>query len=293
MSAEMNWDQLRIFLAAQRAGSLRGASDALGVNHATIKRGVEALEKSLGTRLFDRSSSGLSLTQPGEVLVQHALEMERQTEQIARRLSGLDSKPDGLIRISIPPAFTTKFLAPLLAGFSRAYPDIDVKIIATNQISNLARQEADISLRTAYEVDDDVVGRKLVRYVLGVFATQDYLDNVPKLIVGDGTGATWIGWSENRNWLKDSPYPNANVRHAQPSVTTQIEYAAEHMGMVWIPAVLGDMDDRLVRVPNAPVTENRYIWLLLHGDLRKTARVRAFVDFAADYILANRKAFIS
>lgn len=291
MTAQLDWDHLRVFLAALRAGSLRGASEDLGVNHATVNRAIRGLEDSLGTRVFDRSTGGLSLTQPGELLIAQAEEVERQTQIIARKLTGLDATPSGLIRVSIPPSLAQGFLSPILAGFSEAYPDIFVQVIATNRVSDLGRHEADVSIRVANEVSDDVVGRRVVRYSLGVFASPAYLDKVGPLRVGDGTGAHWIGWREDHSWIADSPYPNAKPRHILPEVYMQTEAAAHGLGLAWVPVFLGDAHPGIVRVPGAPVEPDRSIWILLHGDLRRTARVRAFVDFAAEAMQAQRALF--
>lgn len=277
----LDWDQLRVFLAAHRAGSLRGASENLNVNHATVNRAVRGLEETLGTRIFDRSTGGLTLTQPGEELIEHAEAMEQQTLQISRKLAGLESKPSGLVRVSVPPSLTHGFLAPILASFTEIHPDIRIKIIGTNRISNLGRHEADVSIRVAHEVEDDVVGRKMVRYVKSAFASPEYLERQPNLTVGDGTGAHWIGWGRPKGWVKNSPFPNAGIRHALPEISIQLEAAAHHIGMVWVPSFLGDHDPRLVRVPGVTPVPDRTIWLLLHGDLRKSARVRAFVDHTA------------
>lgn len=291
--SKLDWDHLRIFLAAHRAGSLRGASDALGVNHATVRRAIQGLEDVLETRVFERSTGGLSLTQPGETLIDHAEEIERQTAQISRKISGLDASPKGVVRVSIPPSFAQGFLAPILASFTQKYPEIQIKIIATNRLSDLGRHEADVSVRVAREVEDDVIGRRLLRFVTGAFATPEYLANHPELTVGDGAGAHWIGWGKDDKWIKDSPFPKAGARHILPEILAQIELAAHHVGMVWIPCFLGDMDKRLVRIPDVPVKFDRSIWLLLHGDLRNSARVRAFVDHTASFLLADRHQFTS
>ena len=288
---ELDWDSLRVFLAASRASSLRGASEKLGVNHATISRAILRLEQSLGTRLFERSSDGLALTEPGETLMIHAEEIERQTLQISRKISGLDGEPTGLVRVSMPPALTQGFLTPLLVSFSKKYPEITIRIIGTNKISDLRRQEADVSIRLAFKVEDDVVGRKLCRYVLGAFASPSYLAEHPDLQIGDGSGAHWIGWGGNNDWIHESPFPKAAIRHQLPEIQTQLEAAAAGLGMVWVPCFLGDQHKGLLRIPNVQVVPSRSIWLLLHGDLRNSARVRAFVDHTASEIQARKTEF--
>jgi len=289
----MDWDHLRVLLAIHREGSLRRAADVLHVNHATTARALKGAEDALGTRLFDRSPRGLSLTQPGELLLPHAEEMERQMIEVQRRLTGLDSDPSGTVRISLPPSFAQSLLPPILPEFTAAYPDIKIDVVATNRISDLTRQEADVSIRAAHRIDDDLVGRRLVQYVTAAFATPDYVAAHPDLIGTGGVGAHWIGWGKSDEWIAQTPLPNAKARHALPEIFMQADAAASGLGMAWIPAFIGDICDGLIRIQGIPTQPSRSIWVLLHSDLRRTARVRAVVDFFADWITARKSMFES
>lgn len=288
-----NWDNYRIFLACLRHGSLRGGAQALGVNHATVARAISNLETVLGTKIFYRSVNGLQPSPSGQLLVQYAEEIEQQTAQIRRRIAGLDTEPSGSLRVSVPPSLAQGLIAPLLAEFSRLYPKIDVLLISTNRRSNLVLSEAEVSIRVAKTVDDDVIGRKLVNYVVGAYATPDYLAAHPDLTIGDGQGADWIGWGKTDDWVKNTAFPNATVRHRLPEIFLQLEVAAKGLGMVWVPCFLGDTFNELVRIPNVVPKPDLSIWMLLHGDLRHTARVRAFVDFYSDWVTENRNRFVS
>jgi len=289
----LDWDDLRLFLAVVRSGSLRGAAEQLAVNHATINRAIKRLESELGTRIFDRSPSGLALSQPGELLVPHAETMEQQIFDLSRKVAGVDERPAGIVRVSLPHALSQEFISPIVAKFARAYPDIEIILQITNAISNLNRQEADVSIRAAYEVTDDVVGRRLIRYMATAYASPQYLDDVGSLELGDGAGATWIGWDTQNepDWIATSPFPKAGVRHCFPEVHSQLGATAAGLGLAWLPSFLADMDPRIVRVPNVEAKPNRSIWLLLHSDLRKTARVRAFVDFVSAQILNEQSRY--
>ncbi|WP_299613576.1 LysR family transcriptional regulator [uncultured Tateyamaria sp.] len=289
----MNWDQMRVLLAIHRAGSLRGAATDLNVNHATVARALQGAEGSLGTRLFDRSARGLTLTQPGEMLLPHAEEMERRMLEVQRRLTGLDSVPSGTVRVSLPPSFGHKFFVSILAEFTAQYPDIRVDVVATNKISDLSRQEADVSVRAANKIDDDLVGRRVVDYVNAAFATPDYIAAHPDLVETQGQGAHWIGWGGDDSWIAQTPLPKAQPRHKLPEIFMQTEAAAAGLGMAWVPAFLADPHPDLVRVPEVPTGPGRGVWILLHGDLRRSARVRAFVDFVAAWITARRSLFTS
>jgi len=291
MKKTLDWDHLRIFLEAMRTGSFRKAAERLGVNHGTVHRAISALETDLGTRIFDRTTSGLQLTQPGESLIAPAEEMEAQANSISRKLSGLDLKPSGTIRLSLPPALSHGLLSDMLCGFSAAYPEISVHTIATNRISDLRRLEADVSLRVARRVDEDVYGRKLVTFVQAVYASPAYLERHPDLLPGRGAGAHWIAWSDHQEWVSTSPFPNATVRHVLPEISMQIEAAAQGLGLIKIPAFAGDEDPRIIRVPDIPIQSGHDIWILYHGDLRRVARVRAFADFTIDYFKRKRGLF--
>ena len=282
---------MRVLLAIQREGSLRKAADRMKVNHATVARALRGAEESLGTRLFDRSARGLTLTQPGEALLPYAQEMERQMLEVQRRLTGLDSDPSGKVRVSMPPSFAHSFFVPILVEFSRAFPDIRIDVIATNRFSDLTRQEADVSIRAANQIDEDLVGRRLVEYVNAAFAAPDYIAAHPDLVSTGGAGCHWIGWGENNDWIAQSPLPSATARHTLPEIFMQAEAAAAGLGMVWIPAFLGDASPGLQRIPGVPVEPSRSIWILLHNDLRRTARVRAFVDFFADWVCSRKAVF--
>lgn len=291
----MDWDTLRIFLAVKRTGSLRRAAEQLAVSHATISRGLGALETSLGTRLFDRTRAGLTLTTPGELLVPSAERIEVETLGIQRRVAGQDTNPSGRVRVSLPPILAFKYINPFLSDFTRAYPEIDVDLNITNTFLNLQRLETDVSIRITREVEDDVVGRRLIQYKKGIYASPDYLAARPDLTVGDGSDANWIGWwgtEERPSWVLESPFPNAKTRHTYPEGLMQAEAASSGVGLTYLPCYVGDLHDNLVRVPGTEPVLDRSIWLLLHSDLRKTARVRAFVDFMAQAILKERKVLL-
>lgn len=293
LDPRFDWDCVRVFLAVARAGTLRGGAEALGANHTTVARALASLEGRLGTRLFDRARSGVTLTQSGEELVASAERMEVEARTIQRAIAGRDARPSGEVRVSLPPLLAFSFLAPDLAAFGRAYPEIDLDLIITNRYSDLNRLETDVSIRIAREVEDDVVGRRVIQYKKGVYAAPAYLAERPGLEVGDGVEAEWIGWGEAAErpaWLDSSPFPKASLRHSMPEAVLHVEAAAAGMGLTYLPCFIGDPDPRLARAPGVEPVDDRSIWLLLHGDLRRTARVRAFVDFMSEAILARRAA---
>jgi DNA-binding transcriptional LysR family regulator len=285
--SSMDWDDLPVFLAVARAGSLRGAARALGVNHATVTRRLKALEAALGTTLFDRTPEAFVLTQAGEALLGSAERMEGEVFAVQRMIAGRDADPAGVVRVSMPWAVMHGFLGPQIAAFAARFPAIELDIALTTAFSDLARREADVSIRMAHEVTDDVVGRRLCRYAKCIYAAPDVAAPLDPKTADKPDAVPWIGWGRTApdpSWVRDTPFPSLPVRHRMPTHALQIETAKAGLGLAMLPCFLGDGEPGLVRVPGAAPIPDRSLWLLLHDDLRKAARVRAFVDFMATAI---------
>ena len=283
------------FLAAARNGSLRAAADSLGATHATVDRHLKALEAGFSVRLFDRSSSGLALTPAGEALVPLAEEAEAAVIAARRRLSGLDREASGTVRVSVPPVLAYELLAPVFAKFADAYPEIDLDISVTDRFEDLARHETDVSVRVAHHVDDNVVGRKIVQYASSIYASQRYIDQHFPSAGPEGEGLTWTGWGQKQpvpEWVKSSPFPKAAIRHASREGVLQLSMLRQGMGMSYMPCFLEPYYPDLVRVPGSNVFLDRSVWLLLHADMRRTTRVRLFVDYLAKELTALRPIFL-
>lgn len=287
----MNWDDVRIFLAIARAQSLRGAARSLALNHATVGRRLSSLEASLDTRLFERGLDGLSLTQAGEDLLAGAERIEDDIAGVSERVSGLESVPAGLVRLSLPPALMRLFVCRELVAIAERYPSIELDVRLTDEFTDLNRRDADISLRMAHEVHDDVVGRRLLRYSVAVYAAPDYL---ARRGGGGDEGLAWIGWEADErhpSWTRATPFADAPVRHRLFGHIPQMQAAKAGLGLTMLPCFLGDLEPGLVRAPGCQPAPDRSIWLLLHRSLGRTARVRVLVDHIAEALLGHRALF--
>lgn len=292
-SHSLNWDDLKYFLAVARSGTLRGGADSIDVNHTTLARRLTIMEQRVGSRLFDRSKSGLVLTQLGEDLLPHARRVEDEMSAAARVIVGRDALPSGTIYVSMPHGLAMTSIMDDMAVFADLYPDIALNMTFTNEVADLTRREADVSLRVAHEVSDDVVGRKLVQMSQAAYCTKNYASKVKD---DGGEGLHFIGWHEpetdtTSKWLLESYYPKASLRHRVSELVPLITLAASGLGMAYLACNLGDRHPGLVRAPFQKPLRYRSLWLLLHRDLRKTARVRLFVDFLAQQIRSRRDEF--
>ncbi|MEM7243636.1 MAG: LysR family transcriptional regulator [Pseudomonadota bacterium] len=292
-SSELNWEDLKVFLAIARAGTLRGAADQMKANHSTLTRRLGLMEEQLGSRLFDRSKQGFVLTQIGEDLLPYAERVEEEMTAASRLIVGKDSEPSGTVYVTLPHGLAMTSIMDDIAAFSDRYKDISLNMYFTNDIADLSRHEADVSLRVSYDVSDDVVGRKLVDMSQAAYCTPDYAKRIKD---NAGKGLHFIGWHEpegalSADWLKQSYYPKATLRHRVSELVPLITLAASGLGMAYLACNLGDRAHGLIRAPFQQPLAYRSLWLLLHRDLRNTARVRLFVDFLAERIRQRRNEF--
>lgn len=290
--SSMNWDDIRFFLSVERAGSLRGAARAMGVNHATVTRRLGLLERSLGARLFSRTRDGLVLSQAGEDLLGAAESAESDLSAAHRRIGGRDERPRGVVRLSVPPAMLRSFLTPELVTFANNHPGIELDVDLSHSFSDLGRREADVSIRMADEVTEDLVGRRLIDYRKAIYAAPAYLETAAMGAQFDPDVHSWIGWGEglpHPGWPLDMPITNLPVRHRLFSNLLQVEAAKQGLGLSLLPCFLGDPEPGLLRVPGTAPLPGKSIWILYHRDLRRTARVRTLIDFLIPAILRHRR----
>lgn len=291
----IDWDDLRFFLAVARSGSLRGAAEQLGSNHATVSRRLAGLEAKLEARLFDRTRGGLLPTQVGDLLRPHAERVEGEIEAAHRLVAGQDRRPTGTITVSLAPAISLTSIAGDLAAFMKMHRDIEVRILTTNALSDLTRREADVALRYSQEVNDDVVGRRLLDCAKAVYCSPDYATRIRD---DGGHGLEWIGWgeafhTETPAWVRDSPFPKARLRHRVNEAVAQTMMAARGLGLTYLPCFIADPQAGLVRAPFQEPIPDRSLWLLLHPDLKDTARIRLFVDFLVARIRSRKEEFLA
>ncbi|MEM7463392.1 MAG: LysR family transcriptional regulator [Pseudomonadota bacterium] len=292
-SHSLDWDDLKFFLAVARNGTMRGGAESIQVNHTTLARRLSNMEQNVGSRLFDRSKTGLVLTQLGEDLVPHAERVEEEMIAASRLIVGRDAQPSGTVYVTMPHGLAMTSIMDDLTAFAELYPDITLNMTFTNEVADLTRREADVSLRIAHEVTDDVVGRKLVQMSQAAYCTREYAQKVKD---NGGEGLHLIGWHEPENdltakWIKESYYPKAILRHRVSELVPLITLAASGLGMAYLACNLGDRHPGLIRAPYQKPMPYRSLWLLLHRDLRNTARVRIFVDFLAAQIKTRRSEF--
>ena len=278
----MDWDDLRYVLAIARAAGLSPAAKALGVNASSVYRRLEALESRLEVRLFERLRSGYRLTEAGEALAEAAARMEGEALAVERRVLGTDIKLEGHIRLSTSEALALYVLPQHLAEFRSTYPGVSLNLSANNQMVDLTRRDADVVIRATATPPDHLVGRSVGRIGFASYAAPAYFD-------AQGRGRPladydWLGYDGQLAHIRQASWINAHVPASRQhlhfdSLGAALESVALGLGCGALPCFAVDGDPRFERLPGSYVATDVEVWVLTHPDLRKSARIRACLQF--------------
>lgn len=282
------WDDLRVVLAIARAGDLRKAAAAVGVNHSTMFRRLNALERALGSKLFERLATGYRATDSGQRLLEAAERMETEALALDRDLTGRDTRLTGTVRVTASETLAFGILAGEIARFRAQHPGIAVELMVDNRVLDLSRREADIALRATRPAEGDLFGRKLADIAWRFYAAPSYLDAHGKpRSLRDMTESQVIGWGEATQPTKAAAWLAKNlakgpIGYRTGSLVNQMLAAKAGIGLALLPTYLGGADAGLVAVL-PPLSDLRTeLWLVTHRSLKDTARVRAFMDIVGD-----------
>jgi molybdate transport repressor ModE-like protein len=270
----MHWDDLRIFLAVARTGSITGAAKRLSVQHSTVSRRLRTLEDKLGTRLLERKKSGYVLTEAGEELHLSAMKIEVEILQFEGAQSGLNSGATGELRISAINNMASTVLMPIFARFSAQYPQIDLHVQVTNRFVRLAERDADIAIRLTNTPMDTLIGTRLITVASAVYGSRDYCaqvqaGTVPPHWLGVECCPVHVGWT-------NAACPDkAHNFHVDDTLLTVAALKAG-AGLAYLPCFMGDSEPALTRYRAPERQHDLGLWLVYHRDLRRTKRVRLF-----------------
>lgn len=283
---EQDWDDLRLFLAVARAGSLSGAARVLGVTHSTVFRRIGAFEQKLGVRLFDRLPAGYVLTGPGEEMRHSVMRIEEEIAALALKVTGQDQRPSGTIRMTAVDMLAVGVLPRHLAAFRTAWPGIEIEMLVGDRVLDLTRREADVALRVGNPAQETLVGRRVGQLAFAVYASASH----DARALADPEQDDWIGFGAAHGPLSRNLarwWPRMRQVYRTDSITAAQAAARAGIGLAALPCALADRDADLVRVAALPEKFALDLWLLTHEDLRNTARIRLFTDFLAAALMAD------
>ena len=275
----MDWDDLKFVLALNRTGTLVGAGRLLNVNTSTVGRRIVALEKALGTRLYQRRAGGYHATPAARRVVACAEEMELQANALERQLAGSDARLEGNVRITALDNFLDRLVVPALPAFLGTHPGLELTLESDLRLFELARGEADIAVRTSEPDQPEMVVRRL-----GPLATAFYqacgamwTDDLPLIGLPDMPANAHF----NDYLLKQVPKGRIVARANTESRMTELVRLG--IGIGYIDCFVGELDPGLERLPGLGLSEST-LYAVLHVEMRRSPRVRAVLDFLTELV---------
>jgi DNA-binding transcriptional LysR family regulator len=290
LNVMFDWNDLRYFLAVAREGSTLAAAKALCVSQPTVQRRLAALEERIDRKLVEHHPTGYRLTELGKTLFPHAEDVERSVAMFQRQVMSGGKELRGTLRVTCPEGLASRLIAPLIELFQAKYPALRVDLIMTDRRLDLTKGEAEIAVRMYEPGDGSLVARKIADAPWAIYASQAYikrhgrpqrredLDRHRIIEFGGEIAETNAG-----RWLRTAA-AGATVAARSNSMLGVLAAVKTGTGLAPLPMLLGGTEDDLEPML-APIPElDSKIYLVMHSDLRRNARVRAFCDFVGKEI---------
>ena len=169
-----NVKAMRLFLTVVQTGSLSGAGRQSGLSPASVSRQITALEDDLGVRLLNRTSRRLSLTEAGQVYLEHTERLLQDIDELRDAVSQMAVKPRGTLRIQSRISLGTQHVAPLIPSFLALYPDLKIDLWLTDNDLDLTEHGIDLAIRTGDLSDSTLIGRQLASSPRVICASPQY-----------------------------------------------------------------------------------------------------------------------
>lgn len=278
-----NWDEIRTAYQVARLGTVSGAAEVLGVHHATVIRHIDALEKRLGTKLFQRHARGYTPTESGRDLLLVAQSAEERFGQLASRIKGQGETVSGELVVTAITGIAD-LMAPVFAAYMADYPSVNVRFLTDMRVFRLDYGEAHVAIRagTTPQEPDNVV-QPLMTMPYGMFAAKSYVEKhgLPTT-EADMPVHRFIGADQPENrapfyrWLRDKVPPESIAfRVTEPSANLAALHAG--LGIGFCDRHHARQHTDLVEVFPARPEWAAPLWIVTHVDLHRTLKVQSFL----------------
>lgn len=282
--SDFDWDDLKYFLRVAEDGTVSGAARWMGVDHATVIRRIDRLERATGARLFERTPRGYGLTRSGERLLDSARRIGEEADLVGATL-GDDSAIGGSVRISCLEGFGNFFLAPLLPELKRSYPRLRIELLTIQQIVALSSREAHIAITVNPPSTLRFESTKLIDYALFVYGAADYLARRPIGKVADLGQHSFSGYIDELVFSRDLDYlaevsPGLKADLQSSSLHAQMQFALAGHGLCVLPAFIARQQPGLVAVLPDVIRLSRTYWIVT-PEAQATTAARSVARFIA------------
>ena len=279
-----SWDEVRTAWQVARLGTVSGAAEVLGVHHATVIRHIDALERRLGAKLFQRHSRGYTPTEAGRDLLSVADSAADQFGQLAGRIRGQGAEVAGELVVTSVTGMAA-LLVPTLASFQVRYPRVTTRYLTDSRVFRLEYGEAHVAIRAgSAPADPDNVVQPFGTLGAGLYASRGYAEAMGLPQGPEGFARHRFIGLEGENarapyqrWLEQTVPPEAITFRATESAAI-FEAVRAGAGMGFLPPHVATLYPDLIEVMPPRPEWTGSLWLVTHVDLHRTPKVQAFLN---------------
>ena len=289
-SDRLNWNDLRYFLAALRAGTLAGAARHLGVKHSTVGRRLDALEEALGGAVFIRGEQGLQLTATGDRLVPYAEQIERSTRDIRDQVMAQTAR----VRVAVPTGLV-KVFAPHLGTLQRRHPEIVLVFLSSSQPADLNKGEAELAIRVGPIADESLIARNIGSVVWSLYGSPAYLarNGAPKT-ARDLAGHELLGFEPRlaaiavgAKWIA-AHGQGAKIAMIHRELADMTAAAVAGIGLAVLPTIIADLEPGLQRLTPEVLGEQTF-FITYRREIAQAKPVQQVIRFLAEVMRAETR----
>ncbi len=286
---------MNVFVRVAKAGSFAGAARDLGISRAMATKHIMQLESELNTRLFNRTTRNISLTEVGQSYLERCQQVLLDVDEMEAAVTHMQREPRGVLKISAPPVIGATQIAPALTEYLMGYPELSVEMVLKGGQVDLIDEGVDIAIYLGPISDTSLVARKLASSSLVVCASPEYLKQhgVPQDPEDLEDHSCLINWAipPRNKWRFKGILGEREVTvtgRMQANMGDPIRMAAVNgLGLVMLPKYIVGRDIEKGKL--VPIMEDYAIAPLdIHAVYphRKylSAKVRSFVDFIQEWL---------
>ena len=283
-----DWNDLRYFLAVARGGSTLAAAKALGLSQSTVHRRLSALEDQLGRRLFTRRATGYQITKLGTEVLPLAQAIEASVARLERHLAADDPNRATRIRVSCPASAAHRLMAAgLLDKFRARHPGLQAEFVMTEEFFDLAQGEVEVAIWQGAPQDRALIARKIADVPWAVFGSKAYAERHAKPLrpedIAKHSVVEFDGPMKRHAaalWMR-SVAPRARIAARGESVSEIMMAVKSGVGLAPLPTPFAKREIDLVMVLESRPELTFPFYVVIHPDMRRIRRVRAFLSFLA------------
>jgi DNA-binding transcriptional LysR family regulator len=288
----MDIQDMRIFARVAAVQNLSAVGTELGLTPGTISKRIQSLEDELSARLFDRTTRSIRITEEGAAFLGHVERILSEIEAARASVDDKVSKPKGKLKIAAPAGLGRRYVAPALCEFVRAFPEIDVHVDLHDRHINLQEDGYDLAIRTGALSDSSLIAKRLAPDRHVIVGSAAYLARAGRpLVPEDLAHHQCLMLGEGRQWSFEKDGVERTVRVNGPLRSNNGELlcraAVDALGLIRASEleVLCELRaGKLVQVlPDFEVATNAALWALYPSTKHLLPRMRALLDFLADW----------